>query len=283
VPRSTSAPGKGTRAPQAVNLRRAYFDCRYGQLHVRTAFPNTGGFDERTPLVLLHDHPASSRTFLPLLTELGTDRSLYAVDAPGCGESETPPREPTIADYAAAIGDMLDGLRLREVDLLGYRDGSAIAAELAIARPQQVRRVAFVGVPVYTAAEREAFDRAPWPLPPADDGSHATAEWRRALESRGPGETLSQVAATFAERLRNGPQASWSVRATRQWRGDARVGLVRQPALVIRAKDDLWDATQRARALLPQARWRELPALGGGLIGVAPAEIATELRAFYDA
>jgi hypothetical protein len=27
-----------------------YVDCRYGQLHVHTAFPSNGGFDERVPL-----------------------------------------------------------------------------------------------------------------------------------------------------------------------------------------------------------------------------------------
>ena len=31
----------------SVRTRRAYFDFRFGQLHVRTAFPTTGGFDEQ--------------------------------------------------------------------------------------------------------------------------------------------------------------------------------------------------------------------------------------------
>lgn len=276
-------PRPPARATQAVNLRRAYFDCRYGQLHCRTAFPNTGGFDERTPLLLLHALPLSSRTFLPVLTEFGTDRSLYAVDAPGYGESESPAREPSIAEYAAAIGDMLDGLRLREVDLLGHQAGSAIAVELAIARPQQVRRVAFVGLPLYAAAEREAFDRDPWPVPPAEDGSHAVREWRRSVEARGPGTSLAQLAADYADKLRNGPNASWGLRATAQWRGDERVGLVKQPAYVLRPKDELWEATQRARARLPNARWRDLPEFGAGIFGVAAPELAKDLRAFYDA
>src|SRR4051794_21687809 len=40
-------------------LRRAYFECRYGQLHVHNAIPAGGGFDEKTTLVCLH---ASSGT-----------------------------------------------------------------------------------------------------------------------------------------------------------------------------------------------------------------------------
>ncbi len=266
-----------------MNLRRAYFDCRYGQLHVRTAFPNTGGFDERTPLVLLHRSPASSRTFLPLLPVLGSDRSLYAVDTPGFGDSDPPPREPSIGDYAAAIGDLLDGLRLREVDLLGYHTGSAIAAEVAISRPQQVRRVAFVALPVFDGTERAAFDREPWPVPVAADGSHVVREWQRTLDWRGPGVSLEQLAEGFADQLRNGPRARWGARAALHWPAAERLPLVRQPALVLRPRDDLWEQTQRGRSLLPGARWRDLPECGFGLFETATQPIAAELRAFLDA
>lgn len=277
MPRSTA------RAESAVNLRRAYFDCRYGQLHVRTAFPNTGGFDERTPLVLLHQSPMSSRTFLPLLPELGTDRSLYAVDTPGFGESDPPPSEPSIADYASAIGDLLDGLRLREVDLLGYHTGSAIAAEVAIARPKQVRRVAFVALPVFDAAERAAFDREPWPVPVAEDGSHLSREWQRTLQWRGPGVPLEHLAESFADKLRNGPRAWWGARAAMHWPAGERLPSVRQRALVLRPQDDLWEQTLRARALLPQAQWRDLPECGFGLFSTATGPLARDLRAFFDA
>ena len=35
-------------------LRRAYFECRHGQLHVHNAIPDGGGFDEQTTLICLH-------------------------------------------------------------------------------------------------------------------------------------------------------------------------------------------------------------------------------------
>jgi hypothetical protein len=34
--------------PGAPRLRRAYHDCRYGQLHLHNAIPAGGGFDELT-------------------------------------------------------------------------------------------------------------------------------------------------------------------------------------------------------------------------------------------
>lgn len=270
-------------ATPSVNLRRAYFDCRYGQLHVRTAFPNTGGFDERTALVCVHGAPCSSRTFLELLPEVGTDRSVYAVDLPGYGDSDAPSWAPTISDYATAVTDLLDGLRLREVDVLGVHAGAAIAAEVAIAKPEQVRRIALVGVPAYGAAERDAFEREPWPAAPAEDGDHAAREWRRALALRGPGVTLDQLAAAHADALRSGSRAREAMHAALQWDANARLRLVQQPTLVVRAKDSLAVPTQRAREWLPNATWRDLPQYGEGLLTVAPREMATLLREFLDA
>src|ERR1700683_2980377 len=124
--------------PPAV--RRGYFECRYGQFHVYNTMPRGGGFEEGTTLVCLHEVPFSGRVFNRLQSLLGRERSVYAPDLPGYGESDAPAAPPSIEDYAAAIGDFLDTMRLRQVDLLGCQAGALIAAELAIARPQQVRR-----------------------------------------------------------------------------------------------------------------------------------------------
>jgi pimeloyl-ACP methyl ester carboxylesterase len=135
-------------------VRRGYFECRYGQLHVHNAIPPGGGFEEGTALLCLHPAGASGRAFRGVMSQLGRDRSVYAPDLPGSGESDGPAARASVVEIAAAIGDFLDSMRFRQIDLLGYQQGSLIAAELAIARPQQVRRVVLVGVPPTTEGER---------------------------------------------------------------------------------------------------------------------------------
>src|SRR5579883_2186816 len=103
---------------------------------------------------------------------MGLDRSVYAPDLPGFGQSDSPPGRPAVADYAAAIGDFCDSMRFRQVDVLGYGSSAFVAAELALARPTEVRRVVCVGLPLASESEREAFRRAPWPVPPTDDGRY---------------------------------------------------------------------------------------------------------------
>jgi pimeloyl-ACP methyl ester carboxylesterase len=133
-------------APVVVRTRRAYFDCKFGQLHVRTAFPTTGGFDEQVTLFCLHPIDASSRTFSRFLPELADVRSVYAPDLPGYGESDPSPSR-SVAEAATAISDLANHLRLRQIDLLGVQYGAAVALELAAARPELVRRLVLVSIP----------------------------------------------------------------------------------------------------------------------------------------
>jgi pimeloyl-ACP methyl ester carboxylesterase len=259
---------------------RGYFECRYGQLHVHNAIPPGGGFEEATALLCVHQGAASGRTFARFLSAVGRDRSVYAPDLPGCGESDGPPVRPSIADYAAALGDFLDSMRFRQIDVLGHRAGSLIAAELAVVRPQQVRRVVMAGVPVFSEGEREGLKRSPWPVAPAEDGSHLAVEWRRLVETRGAGANLQSTARSVAERLHNGPNASWSVTAAAHYPVAERLVEIRQPVMVLRPRDDLWEATARVRELLPRARYQELPDQGQSLFESAPDVVAAALKDF---
>ena len=126
--------------PTEPRVRRAYFDCRYGQLHLHYAIPAGGGFDEATPLLCIAGAPASGRFFRPLLRPLGRDRSVYAPDLPGCGESDPAPN-PSSADLAAALGELIDSMLLKQIDILAHESAVAIGLALLAQRPSQVGRV----------------------------------------------------------------------------------------------------------------------------------------------
>lgn len=275
-------PAVSRASDDSVRVRRSYFECRFGQLHVRTAFPTSGGFDERSTLVCFHPSALSSRAFARFLPHMARERSVYAPDTPGCGESDAPAAKAAIAEYAAAMGDFLVQMRFREVDVLGYHGGALIAAELAIQKPEQVRRVVLVAPPIVTPQERDAFNRQ-GAAAPSEDGSHLLRDWQRAVQARGPGMTLDTVAEGFAERLRNGANA-WSVsHAAHQYPAVERLPLLRQPVLVLRPKDHTWDASAQARQLVRGVKVIDLAEHGAGVIEVAPAIVAQHVRGFLDA
>ena len=216
-------------------VRRGYFECRFGQLHVHNAIPPGGGFEEGTSLLCLHGAGATGRIFTALLALVGRDRSVYAPDLPGCGESDAPPRPLAVADYAAAIGDFLDSMRLRHIDVLGQGAGAVVATELADTRTAQVRRVVLVSVPL-------------------------------------GGDGLPGAAYSGGARGQGGAAAPYPLRE--------RLGRVSQALLVLRPRDEWWEAGPRVREAQPAARMLDFPEHGGDLFQSAPGRAAEAVRAF---
>lgn len=235
----------------AARARRGYFECRYGQLHVHHAMPRGGGFEEGTPLLCLHDFPGSGRVFTRLLPLAGEDRSVYAPDLPGFGESDGPNARLTMADYAAALGDFLDNMRLRTLAVLALRGGAVLATELALTRPTQVSRVILVSVPLLTEVERQA--------------------------------ARSQTPAAADSASGSGEAVRWVLEAAAQYPLRERLARVAQRLLVLRPHDELYEATGRVREVLPGARLAELPQNATEVLAHAPQRVAEAAREFLRA
>lgn len=268
--------------PAVVVVRRSYAESRFGQIHLWTAYPSGGGFDERVPVVCLHHGGGSGRMFAPMLREVGHDRSVYAPDLPGHGSSDGAASKTSIVDLAGAIGDFLDSLRLRAVDVFGYQLGALIAAELAIARPQTVRRVMLWGAPCYSPQERAALLQSAATPGTREDGSDVTEEWQRVLQRRGANVPAGALADDFGDRLRAGVQGTRALTAALEYSTLERLPLVKQPTLVLRLRDESYEQAPRVRAALPNGSMLDVADYGQGFLTVAPQRFASIAREFLD-
>jgi pimeloyl-ACP methyl ester carboxylesterase len=265
-----ASPSRPAGVPASTRVRRGYFECRYGQLHVHNAIPSGGGFEEGTPLLCLHPSSLSGRMFEPFLPIAGSRRSVFAPDLPGFGESDAPPLQAGVAEHAAAIGDFLDTMRLRQIDLLGHGFGALVAAELAVTRPAQVRRLVLVSPGVQAAQ----------PPPAVPDGAHVLEEWRRAAAYCGPGAAPGAMTAALAERLRNGRQTAAAAVGAREYPLPARLAQLTVPLLVLRLREDVGSDKGHARQLPARTRLVEMPEHGASLFEVAPEAAARALESF---
>jgi len=271
MPKSTSTRPTAISRPR---VRRGYFECRYGQLHVHNAIPSGGGFEEGTPLLCLHPSPLSGRIFERFLAVAGARRSVFAPDLPGFGDSDPPPPRAGVVEHAAAIGDFLDTMRLRQVDLLGHRFGALVATELAAARPGQVRRLVLVSPPPAADATETL------PLAAKADGSHLPEEWRRAAAYCGPGTPPGVVNTALAERLRGGAQAAAAAEAEHSYALRPRLAQLAAPLLLLRLRDEVLANKGQARDVPARARLVELPEHGASLFETAPEAVVQALESF---
>jgi pimeloyl-ACP methyl ester carboxylesterase len=268
--------------PAVVHVRRSYAESRFGQIHLWTAYPSGGGFDERVPVVCLHHGGGSGRVFAPMLREVGHDRSIYAPDLPGHGSSDAAGARTSVMDLAGAIGDFVDSLRLRAVDVFGYQLGALVAAELAIARPQTIRRVMLWGAPCYSAQERAGLLQAVTTPGTREDGSDVMEEWQRMLQRRGANVASTALAEDFGDRPRAGANGTRALTAAIDYPTLERLPLVKQPTLVLRLRDEFWDQAPRVRAALPNGSLLDVADYGHGFLSAAPQRFASIAREFLD-
>lgn len=131
-------------------IRRGFADVAGGQVHYREAGRGRG----RT-LVLIHASPGSSLMLAPLIAAFGRTRHVIATDTAGNGDSVVAmAEEPAIGDFSECHLAALQALGIERFDLYGTHTGASIAAEIAIAAPDRVRRLILDGVGMYTAEEQ---------------------------------------------------------------------------------------------------------------------------------
>lgn len=270
-------------------ILRAYTGCRWGQLHYRIAGPLDS---PRPPVILLHQNPSSGFEYEPLIAALAGDRRVIAFDTPGYGMSDAPPAPPGMAGYAAAFSDGLDrlaaeGLIAGPVDLYGFHTGTLLCAELAILRPDLVRRVAMTGIPMFPADEAAVRLRSALDHPEPDEAGTVILGllerlYRYVVGERDPAVPLAKALLNFADKARVLHRFTWAYQGVWAW-DFARLALVSQPVLVLQSHEDLLELSRAACGRLRDATWQELPGLDRDIFDVAPGRIAAALSAYFDA
>lgn len=114
------------------------------------------------PVVLWHSLFVDSRSWGPLIDELAQQRTVYAVDGPCHGRSDTVPRDFTFREVVDAAEQAMDQLGLTEpVDWVGNAWGGHVGIRLATG--ERLRTLTTIGTPVQGFTPGEKLTKA-WPL-----------------------------------------------------------------------------------------------------------------------
>ncbi|MBM3504360.1 MAG: alpha/beta hydrolase [Alphaproteobacteria bacterium] len=268
------------RTPEGV--RRHFMDYRFGQLHYRICQPPK---PDKVPLLCFHLSPNSGRVYANFIAEMGKDRIAIAPDTPGFGESSPPYSEPSISDYAAAMGELVDSLGIKQFDVIGYHTGSRTCVEIAQQRPDQVRRVILISAPAYSEEElRIQYQSMGTPAADdtSEDGSHIVKKWKGHWRWKDKKAPPIFVHREVCEALRGGATAWWGHHAAFRFQHSRELPKVEQPVMILCPKDDLWTPTQRARQHLKNGKFVELTEYAHGFLDVHTAHVATIVRDFLD-
>lgn len=101
-----------------------------------------------TPLLLLHGGAAASETFDDVLPAFAADRQVITADLQAHGRTRDVDRPLRVESMADDVAALLAHLGIARADVMGYSMGGGVALQLAIRRPELVRKLVVVSMPM---------------------------------------------------------------------------------------------------------------------------------------
>jgi pimeloyl-ACP methyl ester carboxylesterase len=97
------------------------------------------------PLVLLHGNSGSINAMEFQIPELSKKFKVIAIDSRAQGKSTDSDKEMTYALMAWDVSELIAKLGFKSVYIVGWSDGANVGLELALAHPQQVKKLVAIG------------------------------------------------------------------------------------------------------------------------------------------
>ncbi len=240
------------------------------------------GGPERPPLLLLHGLQDCGHEWDPFAAKLADEYHVVALDHRGHGDSDhTKDGLYHLSDYVAEIGQVMEGLGLRDPVIMGHSAGGKNAFIYAAGEAPKLKKLVIVDMDPdsYNPGSRDMFSRyvndpEEWP------DVESVMERLRLREPNASDERLHHNATVLTK----------EVPAGRAWKRDRNVMAnyerpdaweylpkVRVPSLIVRGADSTLlrgDVARRMQALIPDCRLVELD--GGGHWGHEENEQAFE-------
>ena len=236
-----------------------------GRLHVRRS--GTG-----PPVVLWHSLFVDSRSWGALIDELARHRTVYAIDGPSHGKSESVPRDFTFEELVVSAEQALDRLGLTEpVDWVGNAWGGHVGIRLATGA--RLRTLTTVGTPIQGFTLGEKLTKA-WPLVGVYRFAGPTGFIVKQLfDSLVGAESIAAqpdqaatVIASFREADRIGMYHAMRSMMLQRTGIEHLLGDIKVPTLVMSVRDDVtgWrpDEARRTCAAIPDCRVEDVAGTG---------------------
>ncbi len=151
-------------------------------------FVMRGGADhtERPPILFLPSVPGAVEAFGDVIKDLAKQRSVFAIDPLGCGNSWGPrAKDGLLTLQTGLLADALTTLGLAQLEGVAISGGATVAVQVAIDQPDTFASLNIID-PI--AIQEDERDRLPYPyapdIAPRDDGTHMAALWHHVRDQR---------------------------------------------------------------------------------------------------
>ncbi len=261
----------GTRALPGKAIWHEAVRTSRGLVHLRRC----GG--EGTPLLVIPTGGGSSAQFEPVVTGLAEGRQVFSVDYFGNGLSEKFDRDVSISALAVDMAALVEAMGFDRVDVWGSHTGALVGLELAVSRPELVRKAVLEG-PVFIDPDfqTDLLDNYFPRIEPDKWGLHLQLvwHWRRDMFMYWPWYRVDRAAARdlgvpspqdlhlyAVGILESGPTYDQAYRSAFEYDTASRLPLLTRPALICAGPNDMLinGVEESAKLNVPGVRTRLTP------------------------
>jgi len=216
---------------------RHFFNTQFGDVHYMDV-----GSSQAPPIILLHQTPRSIDEFAEVIPLLAVEHRVIAMDNPGYGCSDIPPRQPTVEEYADTVVELMDHLEISRAVLVGHHTGGILAVDIAARYPDRVDSLALSGPHHMDAEMREMLRQisTQWRVQP--DGSHMQEKWDKFI---GWVDDPAVVHRVVTDLLRAGETSEYGHFACADYLMENTLPKVNVPTLLIVGNNDIFANTPK--------------------------------------
>lgn len=217
-------------------MKREFLDTDYGQIHYVTE-------GEGEPVLLLHQSPRSIDEYAEVIPIIAQKYQVIAMDNLGYGDSDKPPAQPLLQDYADSAVQLLDELNISKASIVGHHTGAKIATVIAASYPERVDKLVLSGPGVLGSDMKEGIEDLFAQLWAVDEeGTYITNAWNFWKE-HDPAMPKSLVNRIVQDHIRaGGPEGKtgpYGFIAVFRSEADKLLNKIQCPTLVIWGTNDL--------------------------------------------
>ncbi|WP_406071082.1 alpha/beta hydrolase [Micromonospora sp. NBC_01638] len=270
APQPSAAAPPPTAPLPGTKVWHEYRDTTVGRVHLRRA--GSSG----PPVLVLPTGGGSSAQFAPVISGLAEGRTVVGVDYFGNGLSDALDRTPTVATLADDAFAVADALGWDTFDVWGSHTGACAALEMAISRPERIRKAVLEAPVMVTPDFRDDLLTNYFPgFSPDKFGLHLQHiwHWRRDMfmfwpwyrvdysATRAIGVPSADELHLYAVGiLESGITYGGAYRAAFAYNTQDRLPQLRVPAILTAGPNDmLANALEDAAALVPDGLLRTVP------------------------
>lgn len=201
----------------------------------------SGAGPTRTPLLLLNGIGASLELLQPFVDALPAGLEVIRFDVPGIGGSPLPVVPYHMSTFPGVVGELVEQLGHREVDVMGFSWGGGLAQQFAVTQRRRCRRLVLAATgmgSLMVPARPSVLARMLTPR------RHRDPAYAAEIAGQIYGGTMrahpERAAAVLHAYSKRGPQRGYyyQLLAGAGWSSLPALGLIRRPTLIVAGDDD---------------------------------------------